>query len=100
VVGWRGTGSQPLSALARCFLRLANLPNFALDRLNRYEANLWRQVAKPFLPLMPSIDVNLRSAKGGCSNRALSRSFDLDRLFVKWYRDLSIDQNAPVVIQQ
>jgi hypothetical protein len=24
--------------LARCFLRLANLPNFALDRLSRYEA--------------------------------------------------------------
>jgi hypothetical protein len=30
---------------ARCFLRLANLPNFALDRLSRYEAILWRQVA-------------------------------------------------------
>jgi hypothetical protein len=29
--------------LARCFLRLANLPNFALDRLSRYEANLSRQ---------------------------------------------------------
>ena len=28
---------------ARCFLRLANLPNFALDRLSRYEASLWRQ---------------------------------------------------------
>ena len=28
---------------ARCFLRLANLPNFALDRLSRYEATLWRQ---------------------------------------------------------
>jgi len=27
----------------RCFLRLANLPNFALDRLSRYEAILWRQ---------------------------------------------------------
>jgi hypothetical protein len=32
--------------LARCFLRLANLPNFALDRLGRYEATLWRQVAQ------------------------------------------------------
>jgi hypothetical protein len=30
--------------LARCFLRLTNLPNFALDRLSRYEATLWRQV--------------------------------------------------------
>jgi hypothetical protein len=29
--------------LARCFLRLANLSNFALDRLSRYEASLWRQ---------------------------------------------------------
>ena len=28
------------------FLRLANLPNFALDRLSRYEATLWRQVAQ------------------------------------------------------
>jgi len=31
---------------ARCFLRLANLPNFALDRLSRYETNLWRQAGK------------------------------------------------------
>ncbi len=32
--------------LARCFLRLANLPSFALDRLSRYEAILWRQVGQ------------------------------------------------------
>jgi hypothetical protein len=32
--------------LARCFLRLANLPNFALDRLSRYEAALWRQAGR------------------------------------------------------
>jgi len=31
---------------ARCFLRLCNLPNFALDRLSRYEANLWRQAGR------------------------------------------------------
>src|SRR5262249_29631897 len=31
---------------ARCFLGLANLPNFALDRLNRYEASLGRQVSR------------------------------------------------------
>jgi hypothetical protein len=30
--------------VARCFLRLANLPNFALDWLSRYEASLWRQL--------------------------------------------------------
>jgi hypothetical protein len=32
--------------LAHCFLRLANLPNFALDRLSRYEANLWGQAGR------------------------------------------------------
>jgi hypothetical protein len=32
--------------LARCFLRLANLPNYAIDRLSRYEATLWRQVSQ------------------------------------------------------
>jgi hypothetical protein len=31
---------------ARCFLRLANLPNFALERLSRYEASLWRQAGQ------------------------------------------------------
>jgi hypothetical protein len=30
----------------RCFLRLANLPNFALDRHSRYEATLWRQAGQ------------------------------------------------------
>jgi hypothetical protein len=37
--------------LARCFLRLCNLPNFALDRLSRYEAVLWRQVGQILLAL-------------------------------------------------
>ena len=32
--------------LARCFLRLCNLPNYALDRLSRYEAILWRQAGR------------------------------------------------------
>ena len=36
---------------ARCFLRLANLPNYALDRLSRYEATLWRQVRQTLLAL-------------------------------------------------
>jgi hypothetical protein len=34
---------SPAIEFARCFLRLANLPNFAFDRLSRYEATLWRQ---------------------------------------------------------
>jgi hypothetical protein len=37
--------------LARCFLRLANLPNYALDRLSRYEATLWRQVGQTLFAL-------------------------------------------------
>ena len=37
---------NPNLKFARCFLRLANLPNFALDRLSRYEANLWRQAGR------------------------------------------------------
>jgi hypothetical protein len=36
---------------ARCFLRLCNLPNYALDRLSRYEAILWRQVAQTLIAL-------------------------------------------------
>jgi hypothetical protein len=37
---------RPEVEFARCFLRLANLPNFALDRLSRYEATLSRQVGR------------------------------------------------------
>jgi hypothetical protein len=37
---------DPAAGLAHCFLRLASLPNFALDRLSRYEAILWRQVGQ------------------------------------------------------
>jgi hypothetical protein len=35
---WLSYGVRPV------LLRLANLPNFAFDRLSRYEAGLWRQV--------------------------------------------------------
>ena len=41
----------PIVELTRCFLRLANLPNFALDRLSRYEATLWRQARQTLLAL-------------------------------------------------
>jgi hypothetical protein len=41
-----GPAIDPVIELARCFLRLANLPNFALDRLSRYEAFLWRQAGQ------------------------------------------------------
>ena len=46
--GLASTQSQvvPDVELARCFLRLCNLPNYALDRLSRYEAILWRQAGQ------------------------------------------------------
>jgi hypothetical protein len=37
---------DPAIDLARCFLRLANLPSYPLDRLSRYEAVLWRQASQ------------------------------------------------------
>jgi hypothetical protein len=37
---------DPSAELTRCYLGLANLPNFALDRLSRYEATLWRQAGQ------------------------------------------------------
>ena len=39
-------GPEVARQLVRCFLRLANLPNLALDRLSRYEATLWRQAGR------------------------------------------------------
>jgi hypothetical protein len=33
---------DPAAELTRCFLRLTNLPDYALDRLSRYEATLWQ----------------------------------------------------------
>jgi hypothetical protein len=45
------SANGPAIEFARCFLRLANLPNFALDRLSRYEATLWRQVGRILLAL-------------------------------------------------
>jgi hypothetical protein len=38
--------ADPAAELARCFLRLANLPNYALDRLSRYAATVWRQAGQ------------------------------------------------------
>jgi hypothetical protein len=35
---------DPAAEIAQCFLRLANLPSYVLDRLSRYEVTLWRQV--------------------------------------------------------
>jgi hypothetical protein len=40
------TPQYPAADVARCFLRLVNLPTFPLDRLSRYEAILWRQAGQ------------------------------------------------------
>ena len=46
-----GPAIDPTVEVARCFLRFANLPNFALERLSRYEAILWRQAGQILLAL-------------------------------------------------
>jgi len=45
------TANDPAVPLTRCYLGLANLPNFALDRLSRYEATLWRQAGQVIFTL-------------------------------------------------
>jgi hypothetical protein len=42
----RAVPLNPAAALTSRFLRLANLPDFALDRLSRYETSLWRQAGQ------------------------------------------------------
>ena len=42
---------DPGRDLTTCFLRLADLPNYALDRLSQYEASLSRQLARVLLAL-------------------------------------------------
>jgi hypothetical protein len=48
---YRSVKAHNTVEFARCFLRLANLPNFALDRLSRYEATLWRQAGRILIAL-------------------------------------------------
>jgi hypothetical protein len=42
---------SPSRAVAVSFLRLANLDNEIVDRLSRYEAALWRQLAQTLFTL-------------------------------------------------
>jgi hypothetical protein len=48
---WQGYCGGSVVDFARCFLRLSNLPSCALDRLSRYKATLWRQVAQIMIAL-------------------------------------------------
>jgi hypothetical protein len=65
---------DPASDLACCFLRLANLPNFALDRLSRSEAILRRQVGQ-ILCALDALDRRKPQDRGRrsriCSRREL-----------------------------
>jgi hypothetical protein len=44
-------GSDSKSNIADCFLRLAELPTFPLDRLSRYDHSLWRQTRQIVITL-------------------------------------------------
>jgi hypothetical protein len=44
-------GADTKADIASCFLRLMDLPTFALDRLSRYERTLWRQARQIVLTL-------------------------------------------------
>ena len=57
--------------LARCFLRLCNLPNYALDRLSRYEAILWRQ-ARQILFALDNLDRRKPQERMRISQQVLS----------------------------
>ena len=47
IIGETAPASVDTAAeFGRCFLRLANLPNYVFDRLSRYEITLWRQVGQ------------------------------------------------------
>jgi hypothetical protein len=59
-----GPAPSPPVALAHSFLRLAELPNSALDRLSRYEAALWRQVRQTLVTL-DALDRRKPQERGG-----------------------------------
>jgi hypothetical protein len=63
--------------LARCFLRLANLPNFALDRLSRYEATLWRQASR-ILYALDALDRRKPQERRRCFRFHELPSFEID----------------------
>jgi hypothetical protein len=75
---------QVVSAIARRFLRLANVDNAALERIGRYEAMLWRQARQILFTLEVLQRKNLaeigRFKPTGCeSPRSRSASWEGDR---------------------
>jgi hypothetical protein len=55
--------------LASCFLKIANLPSFPLDRLSRYEIALWRQVIQT-LGMLDQLDRRKPQERGRLFRRA------------------------------
>jgi hypothetical protein len=53
----RRSNNKGCASIAENFLRLANLPSFAFDRISRYETSLWRQAHQ--------IMAVLRALRGG-----------------------------------
>jgi hypothetical protein len=51
VIGDFATVGRSQEQIAGCFLRVADLENGVFDRLNRYEAALWRQVGQTLFTL-------------------------------------------------
>ena len=73
---------DPNADLTRCFLRLANLPNYALDRLSRYEATLWRQVSR-ILFALDALDRHKpqeRGRRSRVSSRRELPGYELDEM--------------------
>ena len=74
--------ADPTADLARCFLRLANLPN-ALDRLSRYEATLWRQAGQSCLRSSPLIFIGVRKSSRRISPGAQAATDGRQAMFEK-----------------
>ena len=74
--------------VARCFLRLANLPNYALDCLSRYEATLWRQAGQ-ILYALDALDRSKPQERRhrSCVDSWSLRSSDRSRASASWPRE-------------
>jgi hypothetical protein len=95
IEGWpisRPKADDPATDLAQCFLRLANLPTYPLDRLSRYEAILWRQVGQVLFAL-DALDRRNHTKEVTISVSAIGRSYqptdritELTDLILNWPR--------------
>jgi hypothetical protein len=66
-------------------LRLTNLPNYALDRLSRYETTLWRQ-ARQILYALDVLDRRKPQERRRSTNINRTQSSAADMLTGNWDR--------------